>query len=80
MRPTDTSPEAWAVWLNLIRQMPPEERMRRAFESSAMVRRAATEGVRQRYPSAPEREVFLRTGKLVLGAELFERAYGESLP
>ena len=79
MRPADTSPEAWSVWLDLVRRMTPEEKLRRTFALSAMVRRGMAEGVRQRYPQASEEEVFLRTSKLILGDELFERAYGQAL-
>jgi hypothetical protein len=35
----------------------------------------ARAGVRQRYPSASERELFLRMAVLTLGQELAERAY-----
>ncbi len=59
--------------------MTPEEKMQRVFELSAVVRRGMAEGVRQRYPQANEREVFLRTSKLILGDELFERAYGQPI-
>lgn len=37
MRPADTSPEAWAVYLDLL-QMTPEERLERVFQWSAVVR------------------------------------------
>jgi hypothetical protein len=41
MRPRDTSPEAWRVYLDLMRKMTPEEKLQRTFEYSAMVRNLA---------------------------------------
>jgi hypothetical protein len=75
MRPADTSPEAWRVFLDLQRRMTPAEKIQLAFEWSAAVRRVAEQGVRRRYPGAGEREVFLRCARLVLGEELFRRVH-----
>jgi hypothetical protein len=77
MRPADTSPEAWEVFLACVRRMSPAQRMLRALELSDMVRGLAEQGVRQRFPQADEREVFLRVARLRLGDELFRKAYGE---
>jgi hypothetical protein len=80
MRPADTSPEAWEVYLRLVREMPPGERLRRALELSEEVRRVAEAGLRLRYPRADAREITLRRARLELGPELFHKAYGEALP
>ena len=80
MRPSDTSPEAWEVYLDLVRKMKPEERLRRALELSEDVRRAAEAGLRLKYPLAGEREITLRRGRLELGRELFRKVYGEAIP
>jgi hypothetical protein len=58
--------------------MPPEEKLRRALELSAGLRRAAEAGLRERYPDAGEREIFLRLARLTLGQELFKKAYGKA--
>ena len=79
MRPADTSPEAWKVWLNLVRRLSPEERLQRAFEYSALVRELAESTIRQKYPHASEREIFLRAARQRLGADLFEKVYGREL-
>ena len=79
MRPRDTSPEAWKVLTDLIRQMPPEERLRRAFEYSAFVRSFAEAGVRNAYPDATDREVFLIGARRRLGDELFRRVYANEI-
>jgi hypothetical protein len=57
--------------------MTPEQRIRRAFELSQMVRSLAEAGMRQRHPQAGDREIFLRMARLTLGDDLFRRAYGE---
>ena len=77
MCPSDTSPEAWQIFLELQRRMPPEEKLRRTFELSAAVRHNAEAGLRERYPDASDREIFLRLARLTLGVELFERVYGK---
>jgi hypothetical protein len=79
MRPADTSPEAWKVFLDLQRRMPPEEKLARAIEMSALVRSFAEAGMRQRHPQADDREIFLRLARLTLGKELFKAAYGNAL-
>jgi hypothetical protein len=79
MRPADTSPEAWKVWLDLLRRMPPEEKLQRALEYSALVRDLAESSLRHRYPLASDREIFLRMARQQLGKELFEKVYGREL-
>jgi hypothetical protein len=80
MRPRDTSPEAWKVFLDIQRRMPPEVKLQRALEWSKLVRRFAEAGLRERYPHADEREILLRYSRMTLGPELFRKAYGEALP
>ena len=80
MRPADTSPEAWKVYLDLQRKLTPSEKLQQAFEWSEVVRRFAEAGMRQRYPHASDREIFLRLARINLGRELFHKVYGEELP
>lgn len=80
MRPRDTSPEAWKVLLDCIRLMTPEERLQRCLELSETVRLAGEAGLREAYPSASEREIFLRAARQKLGAPLFRAVYGDALP
>ena len=79
MRPADTSPEAWEVFLDIQRRMPPEEKIARAFEWSEIVRGFAEAGLRQRYPYADDHEILLRYARMTLGKDLFQRAYGDAL-
>jgi hypothetical protein len=80
MRPEDTSPEAWKVFLELQRRMSPSEKLERAFAYSDFVWRLAEGGLRATYPHASDREIFLRVARQRLGAELFHKVYGEELP
>ena len=77
MRPRDTSPEAWNVLMDLIRKIPPEEKLRRALELTAAARKLSEAGIRQAYPDAGEREIFLRLAQRQLGDELFQKVYGD---
>jgi hypothetical protein len=79
MRPRDTSPEAWKIQMDLIRGMSPEERLERCFALSNTVEGFAKAGLRQRYPEASDREIFLRLARRKLGAELYSKVYGAEL-
>jgi hypothetical protein len=80
MRPADTAPEAWRVFLELQRRMSPAEKVQRVFEMSRLIRSAAESGLRDAYPEAEDREIFLRAARQRLGPELFRKVYGRSLP
>ena len=80
MRPRDTSPEAWKVFIDLQRAMPPEVKLQLTLEFSHSVRRLAEAGLRERDPRAYEHEILLRSARMTLGPELFRKAYGEALP
>jgi hypothetical protein len=60
--------------------MPPAEKMQLAFEWSEIIRQFAEAGLRQSYPLASEREIFLRFARQNLGEELFRQVYGSELP
>jgi hypothetical protein len=77
MRPADTSPEIWRIYVDICRQMTPSEKLAKTFELSEICRNELKAGLRERHPKADEREIFLRCARISLGLELFERAYGE---
>jgi hypothetical protein len=79
MRPVDTSPEAWEVFVNLQRRMSPAEKLRRTFEFSELIRKFAEAGMRRRYPGAGDREIFLRMARQHFGRELFVKVYGNAI-
>ena len=80
MRPRDTSPEAWKVFLDLVRRMSPEERLQRAIDLTAAVRNLGEANIREAHPGASEREIFLRAARRRLGADLYAKVYGAELP
>jgi hypothetical protein len=73
---TDTDPRAMDVWLRLLRQKTPGERMTIAFDLTDFALRMAESGVRANYPEASEREIFLRCAALRLPRHLMIAAYG----
>jgi hypothetical protein len=75
MRPTDTSPAAWKVLMDLLRTMSPEEKLQRAIELTAAARNLGEAGIRQSYPGASEREIFLRVAQRQLGDQ-FQKVFG----
>lgn len=75
MRPSDTSREAWKVLMDLMRKIPPEEKLQRAIGLTAAVRKLGEAGIRQAYPRASEREIFLRVAQRQLGDE-FQKVFG----
>ena len=73
---SDTDPRALEVFLSLQRQMPAGKKVAAVFEISAMLLRLSEAGVRQLYPEADPREVFLRMAARRLDRETMIRAYG----
>ena len=73
---TDTDPRAMEVWLELIRQKPPGERLATTLSLADLALKMAEAGVRKMHPEAPDREVFLRVAARHLPRELMIRAYG----
>ena len=73
---SDTDPRVMEVWTELLRRKTPGERIALAFELSEFAIRMSESGVRERYPDASEREIFLRAAALRLPRELMIRAYG----
>jgi hypothetical protein len=44
------------LYIEVLRRMTPEQRLAKAFELSALAKRAFIEGLRQRFPDLPEDE------------------------
>jgi hypothetical protein len=73
MRPRDASPEAWKVYIDLYRQVSPGEKIRRAMAITQTVNLRAEAGLRQGFPEAGDREIFLRRVRMTLGEDLFRK-------
>jgi hypothetical protein len=67
---SDTSVEALAVQLERLRQMTPQERLRRTCAWSGQVRRMAFDAIRRRHPEYSEDDVRLRFIELTYGKAL----------
>jgi len=76
MRPLDTTPGAWEVYLGVIRSKSPAERFEMALRQSALVRALQEAGLRQRFPEASEEEIRRRAIRQRLGDELYGLVYG----
>ena len=72
----DTSPEAEAVLINLLRQAPSWRKFAMVAQLNQTVRTLAISGLRQRYPDAAEPEIRRRLADILLGPELAEKVYG----
>ncbi len=69
-RPRDTSPEAWARTMKLMRELGPERRAVLALAASGRMKRVALDSIRRAHPEWREQQVRV---------EYVRRAYGEEL-
>ena len=72
----DTDPAALEVFFQLHRDMTPHDRASRVFEMIAFQDGLQQASVRQLYPEADDREVFLRVAARRLDPETMLRVYG----
>lgn len=73
---SDTHPDALRVFLKIQSAIPPDQKLRRVFEMYEAITALQTAEVRRLYPSASDREVFLRVTARRLGPELMKKVYG----
>jgi hypothetical protein len=73
----DTSADAEQHQIELWRRMTPEQKLALVSSASRSVQALAAAGMRQRYPQATEREIFLRLAVLRLGHQLALEAFPE---
>jgi hypothetical protein len=71
----DTTPEALTVQLRILREMGTAGRAAMAFELSNNLRLLVEAGVRHRNPLWDDRAVEREVIRLMIGDELFRRAY-----
>lgn len=75
MRPRDTTPAAHEAQLRCYRRMSGAERVALAAQLSEDVRAVAMAGIRSRHPEYSDREAWYALQRLLLGDELFGRAW-----
>lgn len=73
---SDTSPDTMALRVEIWRAMSPAEKAQIVADLSEDVRQLCETGVRQRYPAATDREVFLRVAALRNGRDVSVAFYG----
>ena len=72
----DTDPRALEVFLDLQRKMNVSQKFQTIFSLMAMLWNLSEAGVRNMYPEADDREVFLRTAARRLDRDTMIRVYG----
>jgi len=72
----DTSPEAEAVLIELLRQMPPWRKLYLVGQMNQTLRTLALSGLRARHPRATSQELRRRLADLLLGPDLAARVHG----
>ena len=72
----DTSPEAEAVLINLLRQAPPWRKLEMVNRLNASMHTLLISGLRQRHPQASEEHIRRRLADLLLGPKLAQEVYG----
>ena len=73
---TDTDPRVMDVWLEMLREKTPGERIAMAFGLSEFAIKMSESSQRAAHPGATDREIFLRAAALRLPRDLMVRAYG----
>ena len=72
----DTTPKALEVFYGIQRRQTPAQKAQTLFRLIDLVQSLTESGVRQRYPNASEREVFLRAASLRIDRDSMIKAYG----
>jgi hypothetical protein len=74
----DTTAEALAVQLEVLRRIGLQGRAAMTFELSDNLRRIVKDGVRHHHPDWDEKQVKQEVFRIVLGDRLYHEAFGES--
>ena len=73
---SDTSPEAEAVLIRLLRQAPPWRKLEMVDQLNQSVKLLALAGLRQRFPQEDDERIRRRLADLLLGEEMALKVYG----
>ena len=71
----DTTPDAAAVQTGIYRRMTPDQRTWAAAEMSTMARAITLDNIRARHPEYVEHQARMALYRLLVGDELFRRAW-----
>lgn len=67
---SDTSSESYAVQIELLRQMSPQQRLEKTLRWSRQLKEMATDAIRRRYPELDEAAIRLKFVELTYGEHL----------
>ena len=73
--PSDTTPEAFRVYMSGLRALGGERRAAKIFDAGATLRALSEAGVRRRHPDYTEEHVRLAVLRLRIGNEAFRQAF-----
>ena len=73
---SDTHPRMQQLYIQLMREATPAQKLRWVAEMNASVRLLMLAGLKRRFPQAGQAELQRRMADLLLGADLAERVYG----
>jgi len=73
--PADTTPEAWAAQLEMLRRLGGPRRSAAAFRLTALARAAARSGIRARHPDYSDEEVRRAFCRLLHGDAVARRVW-----
>ena len=73
---SDTDPKALEVFLDLLRKMPPEEKLTLVLASIRMLDEFVEAGLRRDYPQAGDHEIKMRLASRRLDRDTMIRAFG----
>jgi hypothetical protein len=76
MRPPDTSPEAWKVFLDRQRSIPDGEKLKQVLDYSWFLVKMSEAVLKAENPGMSDREAFLRVASRRLNPEMMRTIYG----
>jgi len=76
---SDTHPKMEALQIQLWRQASSTKKMNMLAQLNASVRMLALKGLRAQYPQATEAELHRKLADLLLGEELAQKVFGETI-
>jgi hypothetical protein len=77
MRAADVRPDVWEMWMDIVSSLSPAEKIHKAMQLTEEYREEIRRGLREHNPKASECQILLGVARIVLGFELFDRAYGD---
>ena len=78
VRPADTDPETYQVWLRVLRGLTPDQRLRNTLKLCQQSRQLAAAGIAQRHPNYSPEEVEMALRRWHWGDDLFRQVYPEA--